>query len=464
MRPFFSFGLVKWWDLTAYVLIITLCFLLFQQADLLHTTASSFAFLDGHFLDFYDFNKTVFVRNDYLPIIYAFFAIWHLPLKFLGQIQHFASAGEWIQLSLTALAWSKILLLFFFFATSYILYKSSLMIANGKKDQAGLSATYFASGPLAIFATIIFGQYDIIGVFFTMAGFHYYLKRDLTKFSCFFAFAIPFKYFPILIFLPLLLFAEKRILQIVKFTVIAISVTVLQIGLFWSSAQFRETFFFIPFDKLRQASGSNLTPILAVIYCGLCAYLFFKKPKDDATARYYSILVPIVVYAILFKAIVWHPQWLILPMPFFALAMLFIRNRSILYFADLIGMLAFIWIVVNNWAGNVDATMLSGGILKSFFTDIPLLNSDLLSGALVRSFKLIFYAYLISPPLILILEKYSMFSWERLWISQIAFRARFSVGIFIFVIPSIFCALAPRALAQKIKNKACDSKECPPMK
>ena len=73
-------------DYWVYGISLGLCFLLFKQSDLTHTNSSSFAYLYGHFWDFYDYNQSRMGDNNYLPIFYWFFAIWNIPLKLLGLI------------------------------------------------------------------------------------------------------------------------------------------------------------------------------------------------------------------------------------------------------------------------------------------------------------------------------------------------------------------------------------------
>jgi Gpi18-like mannosyltransferase len=197
-----------------------------QHVDLFHTSSSSYAYLNGHITDFYDYNKPLVDGNDYLPIIYAIFAIWNLPLKLFGLTHNVAATG--VMLSIPELIWTKLLLVIFYFASAFVIYKISKQITNNV-DNSKIVSIIFATSPIAIFAVFIFGQYDIIGVFFTMLGFYYYVKNDYLKFSIFFSFAISLKFFPLLIFIPLILLVEKRILHILKYGIISLSATILQI-------------------------------------------------------------------------------------------------------------------------------------------------------------------------------------------------------------------------------------------
>lgn len=122
------FGGLKSWRFYAYLVVLALCFLLFQQGDLSHTTASSYAYLNGHFADFYDYNKKHMGGNDYLPLIYLIFAIWNIPLHLFGLT---SSMGGMDVLSPIEIAWAKLLLVVFFFAAAKVLAKISEVIGDG---------------------------------------------------------------------------------------------------------------------------------------------------------------------------------------------------------------------------------------------------------------------------------------------------------------------------------------------
>lgn len=442
-------------DVIGYVIILITCFVLFQQSDLFHTTASSYAYLDGHYRDFYDYNKPLFVRNDYFPILYAIFAVWNLPLHLFGLTTDIVNQG-WSALSVIEIVWAKLLLVLFFFATAIMTYKTGLLVTEGKQKQARLAAALFATAPIGIFAVFIFGQYDIIGLFFTMAGFYSYLRKDFRRFAWLFSVAISFKFFAVLLFIPLLLLAEKRLTQIAKYSAIALIVPIAQLALYWNNNAFREGIFVQASGKVDNLTGAGLSPftILIIAYSLICLYAFIKKPRDDNEWRKVAILIPIVAYGAMFTFVVWHPQWLIILTPFFALAQLYMKNKSKFYLIEIVGMLAFVWWIVNLWPGNVDVSMLSSGPLRDFFKYIPLANADLMPIRFLPAFKILFHIYLFSPLLWLGYEKLRYNSIPDIENINNYFRARFILGVSIFVVPSLFCAFAPEAIAKKFNPVA----------
>src|SRR5215212_778910 len=64
-------------DFILYAFVVTSCYILFQQTDLFHTSSSSYAYLNGHIADYYDYNNKILPGWEYyLPLGYIIFAIW----------------------------------------------------------------------------------------------------------------------------------------------------------------------------------------------------------------------------------------------------------------------------------------------------------------------------------------------------------------------------------------------------
>jgi hypothetical protein len=442
-------------DFILYALVIAGCYLLFQQADLFYTSSSSYAYLKGHIIDFYDYNSQIVSKGGYLPLIYIIFAIWNIPLKLLGLAHDVAMSG--LTLNIVELAWTKFLIVVFYFATTYIIYVI-VKIITGQSQKAKYIAVIFATSPIAVFAAFIFGQYDIIGVFFTMLGFYFYIKHDYFKFSLFFSIAISLKMFPLLVFIPLLLLAEKRIIRLIVYGAIAVAATILQIAIYYHSVPFRNSAFTLAGQSVStltefSLSVLNSSPYLIIVFAIICIYAYIKD-IDQAPEQYKTAInISLLSYALLFSTIAWNPQWLMIITPFFALSYLFIKDASKSYLLDIIGMFSFIYIVVNQWPHHVDVSMLSNGILRSLFNYIPLYNYQLFPAQFSHIAMGLFFVYLFSPLLIQLFQGPNPLKDEvtdYLVQSNHSLRARFYLGISIFVIPSLFCALAPKDVARII--------------
>jgi hypothetical protein len=440
--------------------VLASCYVLFQQTDLFHTSSTSYGYLNGHVTDFYDYNNQLVSGWEYyLPLIYALFAIWNIPLKLFGLMHDVATSG--ITLSIPELAWSKLLIVIFYFATAYVIFLIAKSI-SGQSQKAKYVAVIFATSPIAIFGSFMMGEYDIISVFFSMLGFYFYIRRDYLKFSLCFSLAISFKMFPLVIFIPLLLLVEKRLLHMLKYGLVALAATLLQIALYYNNSAFRSSFFTVASGRLSfledfHLSVVNRSPYLIIILTIICIYAYVKEVDLDSEQYKTAINLSLLSYAVLFATVFWHPQWLLMIVPFFALSYLYIKGASKFFLIDIAGMFAFIYIVVNQWEHNVDNSMLSNGLLRSFFQYIPLSTSQLFVPRFSYIFMGIFFVYLFSPLLIQLFEANNRINRnvvEDINTSNNYLRARFYAGVAIFVIPALFCALAPKGIARKLDPKA----------
>jgi hypothetical protein len=182
--------------------LITLAAVLptFNQGDLTHTVLSSYGYLQGHIIDFYDYNLTFVGGNDYLPILYVVFAAWMAPFYFLGM----PIASEFGALTLFPgeILWAKGLLVLFFVLSVRILYRIARLIHPDNRQRQALATWAFVLSPFALFAFGIFSQYDIIGVFFTLWAFQKLLQKQLSRFAVLIGVALTFKFFAGLLVLP----------------------------------------------------------------------------------------------------------------------------------------------------------------------------------------------------------------------------------------------------------------------
>lgn len=456
---------IPMWARVGYVLMVVLCFLLFQQIDLYHTSASSYAYLHGHISDFYDYNQPRMERNDYMPVLYAIFAAWNLPLKMLGLMSTINPTSppgmEYQILTATEVIWAKLLLIVALACAVALTAKISRLIAmHSHAGTTGLGApVLLATSPIALFAVVIFGQYDILGVCFVLAGFIYFMEEKPWQAATFFSIAVSFKFFALVIFVPLVLLFEKNIIRIFLLWFIGGMATLAQIAVYWSNQAFREGIFFQIRGKsspITESASIFLTPMfyLLALYAVLCVGVYFYRPTSWIAKARAAVFLPIAAYGLMFSSVIWHPQWLVIATPFFALAVLFLRNKKMLMLGDALGGVALIWISVNFWRFNVDSSMLTLGPLKAWFPFVYTGLFSFLSDRFTPVWRLVFNVYLFLPILLLILERVKP-RWQ--WASQPAIntmvvRALVVVGVFVF--PSLLTAWMPRSVAVRLDPNA----------
>ena len=426
-----------------FFFFLLIFFLFFQQVDLFATATSSYAYLRGHIFDFYDYNKAYVGSCDYLPLLYVIFAIWNIPLYILG----FSSSPEttvfiwpyFISSTFVEIAWWKLILLLVYLATVYIFFKISNLISPRKNIKLHITAVY-ATSPLVIFSAIIFGGYDVFSVFFTLLGLYFYLKKEINKFLLFFSIAICFKYFALIIFLPLILIYEKRLLCLLKFLFFGFLISFLQYLFYMNSPEFVSNIFSLLLSKVKGSHFGKYTffKLIALsIYFSMCHYLYKNQFNQNSKYFKYAVLSCLISYTLLFLVVSWHPQWLIIISPFLALSYMYIRRSKIFYISELVGFFGFFFYVGNTFPFNVDVLMMKHSILKGVLPYPSLINSDFFPGNR-PFFRFIFSLSLLFPILILFFEsKKNTYPLQVL--SERDVMIRFLLGIGFFIIPCIFC-------------------------
>ncbi|MDD3048718.1 MAG: glycosyltransferase 87 family protein [Bacilli bacterium] len=421
-------------------IIAGFCFITFQQGDIYHTVGSSFAYLKGHIFDFYEYNKEFVLVNNYLPSSYLFFAIWNIPLKIMGLINL-----PTLSLSLIIIWWNKILTTIFYVLAGIVVYKIGKVIGFSEK-KSKLTAFIWLTTPIALFSQFIFGQYDIFTLFFTLLGLLFYFKKDTTKFILFFGIAMTFKYFPIFIFIPLLLAKEKNIWEIVKkcfYVMIPIAIEILIY--IWSPA-FRDGvlgFSATGYIFGTQIVGTGMSIKLFVFFwLVLCACSYFKEIKDNDSFIKYVFFYCGLVCFLIFGMSLWHPQWVLFMTPFLVFGTVINKKTDIYLFLDILLMFFFIAFTVNFWTNHLDQQLFIRGIFKYMATGIE--STTFMMNSLFRiSDKDIFYTAFSAILFIKVIFSHPKFCMENIK-TEInkhipIIRARLIIGILIFIIPAFIC-------------------------
>jgi hypothetical protein len=98
-----------------------------------------------------------------------------------------------------------------------------------KKENIKWLPIFMLTSAFYFIPVVEIGQCDIVSLAFMMWGIYYYLKNDTRKFLLFFAIAIPIKYFPLMIFIPLVLLHEKNPIKIIIQVIEGCSILIINI-------------------------------------------------------------------------------------------------------------------------------------------------------------------------------------------------------------------------------------------
>lgn len=352
--------MIRTLDVALYLLLVAFCFFTFNHVDINHTIGCSFALLNGHFADFYDYNAAFFRELNYLPSTYVLFAVWGLPVKLLGLATPLAYPPWGVTL------WFKVLTTLFFAGSAYVL---ALITSRLKPTgDSHLSATpwIWLTSPIAIFSQFIFGQYDILTVFFTLLGLLFWMDRKLWKFSLIFGVAITFKYFPLFLFLPLLFLVEKRPLRLLGYAIPFALPLVFEAGLYHSSPAFvHGVFGFKAAGRAAEAlvtiGSTNFNLLYFILAAVTLTAFLMPTPKVSLAGFKTSLkLISLGCFAV-FCCFLWHPQWVIFLTPLIALLIATSVKPSRVLWIDLILSVAFVAFTVRRYSHNVDQFLLAGG-------------------------------------------------------------------------------------------------------
>jgi|GEM_PF-2329768 len=332
------------------------------------------SFFSGNLFGFTDiaWEYAVSVNNislapTYNILCYLIIAVWLIPLKII-----FALFRQPDHLFIEII-WCKMLLVLCALLTERIIQKicSKLEVDDEHKDRIEL---IFSSSLLLLVGSVGFGQIDIIGTDIFLLAFLFYLDGDLKRFSLTSSVSICFKGFSFLFFVPFLLFKEKKPSKILSRFGTAMILPVIT-KLFSMSSKY--------YSVMKTASDNywqhrsriwaallpggerNFAPF--VVFMILICFLALRMNRQETTSYesrrnliFLSCLVSFV-FIVFFK---WHPQWLVLTLPFLSLSYLYIEDLKTYTMANLLFEAGYLLLTCMVYPNNVDDAMLFNGILR----------------------------------------------------------------------------------------------------
>lgn len=429
-------------DYIIFAVLAVSCFFTFQQGDIMHTAGCSYGYLQGHFWDFYEWDAYEYnMWASYMPSTYLVFAIWNIPIKLLGIV----TCPERYAVNTAVLMWYKLLPVSLYMASGYLVYKIASVIGMGTK-KSKLCAYVFLTTPIGFFSQFMFGQYDIFTVFLILLGVYYYMKDNRKLFVLFFALSLPFKYYSLLIFVPMLLLKEKNFFKILRDMVCVTWCYVLEFVIYFHSPLFREYVLgFGPTGYVYQAgidTGAAHLSLVLMLFCFICAWAYFTNPKTRSELSQWTFYFSCLVVAVIFGLSQWHPQWLLFAVPFWVLSAFLHKDTKIFMVLDIFMMLVYIIYTVNIWPDHVDQELFSWGIFGDYIyryigtkltmREIFVITDMDMVGSLFTTLMIV--VALFKHPKYCSANVSNSVDSCMSWI-----RARFVGGLAIFLVPAIAC-------------------------
>jgi len=252
-----------------------------------------------------------------------------------------------------------------------------------------------------------------------------------------------------LFFVPLLLLREKNIWKIIRDIALVAIPYAVEFVLFYGNDVFRQYVLGFSATGYVSAAGINaggVTISYVILLWGfICAYAYFKNPEDDVKEVQWSLFLCCLVLVALFGLSQWHPQWLLLAMPFFVLTAFINKNTKKFLVIDIFMMLFYVVYVVNGWPNHVDQELFTWGMFGGYiYKEIgnTLMMKDLYIIKDKEFLLTVFTALLVVSAIF----KHPHFCEDdfKTDVSKcIGFvRARFLAGVGIFIIPAAICFVA----------------------
>ena len=442
--------IIDWFIVIALIFV---CYFSFNHGDINITSTHGKDLLvcifKGNFFDFYDFTQSTAV---YSIVLYLVFAIWSIPVCVVYKLFGLTLWGilDYYAIPYPVLMWYKLLPTLFYFGIAFLLYKIVLELKFDEKV-AKWAFFLFVSSPIAMFSQFIFGQYDAIGLFFSVLALYMLIKKKYIYFSVCMAFAITFKMFALFIFVPLILLFEKRILHIIKHLAIGISLNFLSGLMFINSKGYKDALAFSDDikDRLFMNGISTQLGMISFFTCAmilLCVFAYVKKCDDDDEFNSYALYISFAAFAALFAFILWHPQWVIYVVPFMILAMLLFSSTNISLILQTFMFVGYIGVTVMSYTNNVDANLFSLGAFKDIYAQkapisLTSLFASFFGGSSQNLYFSIFAGSLIAMAL-LYLPMYkkaeSMLVTKKYDVGDRLFILARPISICLFVVPAFY--------------------------
>lgn len=426
-------------------LLFLFCYFFLIHSDIYLIGWSSLNFLFGHPLDFYENCKHFLTGGyatsaNYPPSTYASFALWLYPFKAIGLIKSPAFFPPYL------VYWLKALTSIIYVISGFIFYKITKIYCKDKEWQKYTTWLWLTS-PLAIFSQIIFSQCDIFYLFFTLGGFFYFLKKKIYFASFLFSIGVTFKYFPIFVFLPLLLFFEKKIIKLI-FSIIIFTIPTLLIKILYgnSPAYIEGVLNFFALPRIF-AAALNVGDV--EIYClflmfavllGICYALNNRNENSLQIAAYIFLVATILPFLVMLC----HPGWVIFLTPAIVLTTMLEKKDKIrnLLHLDIIGIMAFIGYIFIFFQDSVDSAMFQTNIFHIPFNNHYKIAKLLTNWQNTVKNGSIYFSGFIGYLILQIILKYphhskAKFSYTGVYLYR-AIRIRYYFAILIFIIPTIF--------------------------
>lgn len=276
-------------------------------------------------------------------------------------------------------------------------------------------------------------------------GLYYFLKGKMWRFALLFGVATTFKYHAVLYFLVLLVLKEKKIRDILKYTVVMALPVLVEVLPNINSIHFQRHvmgFGALKFVQKQFGFGFfNGFNLVAVVAAFVLVWAYQRKTRDGEDLFSWAFFLTTAMSFAIFGFASWNPQWLLLLVPFLLLNIFINENGNMLVMITNIFMLA---LYIFSSQSMVGENVLNCGILKYILPspefavrmwDVYKFHDEEL---LCSAMWVVLLVYVIFGQPKYHNRKGNTISTGLIW--QI--RSAFSFGVLAYVLPMMICVAA----------------------
>ena len=308
------------------VLVLFSLFLVSQYYDLFMIIKSALRMIDsfksGNFTDYYGYSYTSELVNQSNKMLFAyeynFFqifltAILILPLSFFYNGELYGGGMD----GLIAVTYLSIVMTVLVFVAYKLLIRAirSCDMSDDYKKSAG---ALFIFSPMLIYMIIAYGQIDIMYIIVILLALPFYYNRKYILFSLIMSVAVAMKTLPILIFIPLILLACKKIKDIALNMLIVLVFPVLTKLVFEGSSGHKAISAIIEEDysyveRIAEVRIGDVISVFILVFALICiaCYVIKTDTEDKKKMLFTSQLAVFAVYGAFAIFVDWHQQWMI---------------------------------------------------------------------------------------------------------------------------------------------------------
>lgn len=303
--------------------------------------------------------KWYYILNGWAAIPYGVIlqgitCVWAVPVFILSEMEIVSVT------SIGARLWYKLFMLLFLILSTkeFGELASKMGIVSGKRIV--WLKLFFLSSLLVVLPAVHVAQIDIVYLYFILKGITFYLNDDHYKFLICFMIAIPGKYIPLFIFLPLVLLREKRYWYIIRDVVVGCALCVVdramqsigyrvesRLGIDLAAEIMQNNTMQQCFDELLGSDINIFGEPISLVFCAFLVLCLWCYQQKSVERNKLAIWVSFMGFSILFALGVSTPYWIIVLIPF-EILLIFINysNFYLLFPLETFFSLAYVYVYV----------------------------------------------------------------------------------------------------------------------